>query len=61
MWGARCRGYMDLLEHVQRTATKITQVMEHLPCEDSLRELGLIRLAKRRLWEDLSISTGGLF
>ena len=40
---------MDLLECIQRRVTKMIQEMEHLPCQDRLRELGLCSLEKKRL------------
>lgn len=37
---------MDLLQQVQRRATKIIEWLEHLSCEDTLRELELLSLEK---------------
>ena len=43
---------MDLLEHVQRRATKVIQGMEHLSY-NRLRQLGMFSLQNRRLQRDL--------
>lgn len=54
-WAAQYKGHMDIVERVQWMVMKLIKGLEHLSCEESLRELGLLSLERRRLTGDFFI------
>lgn len=59
-WASQYRRDMDILEEDQQRAIKMMEGLEHLMCDERLRELELFNMEEGRLREASSMFEGGV-